>query len=484
MLNILILSDGPEWGKDMVEKMAGALAPECDHRFILLTSRANAEEHDLGSVLRDIAPGSMIISTSEEKCKGACGVLSAEEYIENDYPLMIVESGMYPDVDINVYLELLDGSDGVILTRAPQRDGRMSVITDRNGMVREINEAAALHTVTAGIFCYARGSDFAAGVHELEGGFAAEDISPALVCRRLMKRGLRFRSFYVGGGGFGDGMPDGEEKPVVPVLQAHRKIAVICPAHPAKYEYLEKCLESFYRFQLNWSADFWIIFSSGEDLQKWGGYEKFLVMPPEVDLTTRGVVNRKKLYAVRELARSGYDYLITIDADFSFISTVDLEFICERYFYEKTIIGNYAESELFARINRCCISHFRGNSRAADLPMDIYTWLNQPCIYKCDTVPEFFNALDFGNQLNKVCWEDFDYILYTYYLLLYQGFKLRVMKGWDHAAFAEAKSVPEGWDFGSVKDLRLLVSAPQKVNRIRMEMPESEIFMLIHCDRQ
>lgn len=235
------------------------------------------------------------------------------------------------------------------------------------------------------------------------------------------------------------------------------------------------------------SADFWIVFSNSNDAVQFtlqsGFFEKFLIMPQEIDTSTNAAANRKKLYAVYELSKMGYDYIIMLDADFVFVRTVDLEFICKRFWEEKIIISCYCSR--YPKIVARSFSHFENHPRSNKIDLRLYSWLNQPCIYKCDTVEKFFETLGGTQDFNKFLWEDFDYLLYSYYLLLYENFKEYIMPDWiaSFAPFSETKVLPENFSLDKVVGARLLVCSKQLYFYIQATKPDNEIILLIHLDR-
>lgn len=212
-------------------------------------------------------------------------------------------------------------------------------------------------------------------------------------------------------------------------------------------------------------------------------FEKFLIMPKEIDVSTGHAINRKKLYAVSELSKMGYDYIIMLDADFVFARTVDLEFICKRFWEEKIIISCYCSR--YPQIVEQSFSHFKNHPDSNKIDLRLYSWLNQPCIYKCDTVKNFFDALGGTQDFNKFVWGDFDYLLYTYYLLLYENFQEYILPDWIAAfePFSETKVLPENFSLDKVTGVHLLVCSKHLYFLIQATKPENEIILVTHLDR-
>lgn len=494
-------------GKPMIEVVVNNLRPKCEHRFIFLCLEEHIKQYDLELRLGEISPDSIIVPVSQVTEGAACTVLLAEKYINNDDRLMIANSDQYIDVNINDYLAAENGSDGLIMTMTAN-DPKWSFIKyDENKFVTEVREKVVISDeATVGIYNFVKGSDFVLGAHNMidKNIRVNNEFYVAPVYNQLIEDGKKFKFYNIGSerdGMYGLGIPEDLEwflnnftfagggvtadfsKQNSLYSFGRPKVAVICPIHPPKFDQLKICLDSFYKYNLNLFADFWLVFSNEHDMYAYDGHERFLVVPPEIRLDTNAVVNRKKLYAINEISKRGYEYLITIDSDFIFADTVDLKFICDRYFEEKTIIANHVSCSTFIRINQCCISHFRNNIDCFDIPTDLYTWLNQPCIYRSDTISDFFDCMDFGYNLNMYFWDDFDYILYSYYLIIYHQFKICEMIGWNNSAFGESKSIPNGFDFETVKNLHFLTVALKMEKDFRLIKPDNELFLIVHTDR-
>lgn len=148
-------------GKCMIEVVTENIRPRCDHRFIYLCLEEHIEKYDLESKLNGIAPGCVIVPVREVTEGAACTVLLAEEYIDNDSPLMTANSDQYIDIDINEYLMKGAEADGLIMTMTAD-DPKWSFINfDSNNYVTEVREKEVIsNEATVGIYNFNRGADF------------------------------------------------------------------------------------------------------------------------------------------------------------------------------------------------------------------------------------------------------------------------------------------------------------------------------------
>ena len=266
------------------------------------------------------------------------------------------------------------------------------------------------------------------------------------------------------------------------------KVAVICPVHPPYFDRLKNLITHFYRLGLNHSADFWIIFSNEVDAAQFctrtGLFERFLIMPENIDVSNNAAAVRKKLYAVSKLSQLDYEYIFAVDADFVFIRTVDLKFVCDRFFDEKIILSCRIKDDECFKINEYCFSRFKNLPDSEKIDLYLYSWLNQPWIYKSDNVKKFFEVLGEPENFNKFTRDDFEYILYAYYLILYENFTEKILP-YMSFPFGEffGKNLPKAF-FDQFKDCRLLLCMKGIYIQMQKHLPENEIMLITHLDRE
>ena len=102
----------------MVRLVIENVTPDEPHRFIFICQGKHRDQYELETKLREWAPGCEIIFIKEVTAGAACTVLLAEEFIDDDCELMIVNSDQWVDVDINEYLSRQRKYflDGLIMT--------------------------------------------------------------------------------------------------------------------------------------------------------------------------------------------------------------------------------------------------------------------------------------------------------------------------------------------------------------------------------
>ena len=156
------------YGHPMIEYVTRNIRPSCEHRFIYICQQEHLEKYDLKNELERMAPGCVIVTVDHITEGAACTVLLAEQYIDNNDPMMIANSDQYVDTDINDYLTSIGKHDGLIMTM-PSDDPKWSYIKyDENGLVTLVREKEVIsNEATVGIYNYQRGKDFVKYAHQM-----------------------------------------------------------------------------------------------------------------------------------------------------------------------------------------------------------------------------------------------------------------------------------------------------------------------------
>lgn len=93
--------------------------------------------------------------------------------------------------------------------------------------------------------------------------------------------------------------------------------------------------------------------------------------------------------------------------------------------------------------------------------------------------------MDIQDNFSTYIWEDFDYILYTYYLILYHGFKVYVVPNWPNnmSPFAETRRFPKEFNFEVMDEINFYTCCRQGYSEIQLVRPDNDIFLVVHMDR-
>jgi dTDP-glucose pyrophosphorylase len=147
----------------MIRVVIENLRPSRPHRFIFICQRAHVREYGLRERFESWAPGSVIVELDGLTEGAASTVLTAEQYIDNDDPIMIANSDQYVDLEIDDYLAKLDerSLDGLIMTMTAD-DPKWSFVglTDEGLVSTVVEKEVISDEATVGIYNFRHGRDF------------------------------------------------------------------------------------------------------------------------------------------------------------------------------------------------------------------------------------------------------------------------------------------------------------------------------------
>jgi len=205
------------------------------------------------------------------------------------------------------------------------------------------------------------------------------------------------------------------------------KVAFLVPTYPPHFQFAKEFLKSFYSQKLDAQADVWFVFTNEEERIAFGGYKHSIVLSEELRVfENKGIINIKKFYGLRQI-QDKYSYVIVLDSESRLLKNVNLFDICEEYFSSKILIGNeifLGTKERTEGIKNSCRAFFVEHKDFEKLNNPLYLWFNQPCIYSCDTLDDFWNKIDYDKNIKNLKFDDFDYYIYMFYLILYHEFQI------------------------------------------------------------
>lgn len=161
----------PVHGTPMIDLVVHNVRPRAEHRFVFICQKDHIEQFSLKSHLEEVAPGCVVVEIPHVTEGAACTVLLAEEYIDNEDPLMIVNSDQYIRYSIDDYLAAQEGAaDGLIMTMEAD-DPKWSFV--RLGPAGEVlgvvEKQVVSNEATVGIYNFRKGSDFVRAARSMIG---------------------------------------------------------------------------------------------------------------------------------------------------------------------------------------------------------------------------------------------------------------------------------------------------------------------------
>jgi dTDP-glucose pyrophosphorylase len=146
-------------GKPMIQVVIESL--NLSGNYIFLVRKEHYEKYDVKNILENICPECEIIQVEKLTEGACCTTLLAKQFINNDQPLLIVNSDQYIEWDSHKFLAMTDNLDGSVLT-FKNNDPKWSYASvDQNGFIQEIKEKVPISDdATVGIYHWSKGSDF------------------------------------------------------------------------------------------------------------------------------------------------------------------------------------------------------------------------------------------------------------------------------------------------------------------------------------
>ena len=208
------------------------------------------------------------------------------------------------------------------------------------------------------------------------------------------------------------------------------KLAFLVPVYPPDFGYLKQLYNSYIHFNIYKQADLYFIFTNEEEKIYLGNYHYSLIYDTNLGVYRDGIINKKKFYGLQQL-KDKYEYTIIIDCESVFIRELDIYNLCNIYFENKVLYGNKCVTEYMQLVNSIknrCKRFFINNAQSYKLDTELYLWFNQLCIYKNSNLEQFFSIINYDKIIKNLKFEDFDYLIYMYYLILYNDFIIEDME--------------------------------------------------------
>ena len=148
-------------GKPMIQIVTENL--NVDANFIFIVRKEHYEKYSLKHLLNLLAPKCTIIQIDHITEGAACTVLLAKEHINNDNPLLIINSDQYLEWDANEFMYSMQGDtiDGGMATFISTHPKWSFAKLDDNGYVKETAEKTPISdNATCGVYYWTHGKDF------------------------------------------------------------------------------------------------------------------------------------------------------------------------------------------------------------------------------------------------------------------------------------------------------------------------------------
>ena len=155
-------------GKPMIQVVVDNLNIDAKHIFIV--QKKHYENYNLKHMLGLISPNCEIVQVDSLTEGAACTTLLAEQYINNDEPLIIANSDQYVDWDSNEFMYSMvgDNVDAGLATFTSTHPKWSFAKLDEEGFVCEVAEKKPISDIaTVGIYFWKKGSDYVKYAHRM-----------------------------------------------------------------------------------------------------------------------------------------------------------------------------------------------------------------------------------------------------------------------------------------------------------------------------
>jgi len=160
----------PVHGVPMIKVVVDNCTPSRAHRFVFICQSAHVAAYRLRERLEMWAPDCAVVEIDGLTEGAACTVLKAKHLIDNDAPVMIVNSDQYCDVAMDVYLQKMDnaGADGLIMTMKANDPKWSFVGFDEHGFVNRVVEKEVISDeATVGIYNFKSGRQLVSALQSM-----------------------------------------------------------------------------------------------------------------------------------------------------------------------------------------------------------------------------------------------------------------------------------------------------------------------------
>jgi len=159
----------PIHGKPMIQHAINSAG--IDGNWVFIVQKDHRIKHDLDNILTSICPNCTVIDTGGGLTAGAaCSVLLAEKYINNDNPLIIINSDNIIKWDAErIYSEFLSSTtDGLILCFKATDPKWSFAQLGPDGFVSEVAEKKPISdNATVGLYIWKKGADYVAAANQM-----------------------------------------------------------------------------------------------------------------------------------------------------------------------------------------------------------------------------------------------------------------------------------------------------------------------------
>ncbi len=157
-------------GKPMIQVVVDNLNL-ANANYIFIVKKEHYQKYNLESLLNNITKNCQIVISEVLTEGAACTTLLAQEYIDNDTPLIIANSDQFVEWDVNRFLHQMENPEidaGIASFENSHPKWSYAKLDGKTGLVTEVAEKNPISKhATVGIYYWKRGSDYVKYAHQM-----------------------------------------------------------------------------------------------------------------------------------------------------------------------------------------------------------------------------------------------------------------------------------------------------------------------------
>ncbi len=188
------------------------------------------------------------------------------------------------------------------------------------------------------------------------------------------------------------------------------------PVHHPKFPYAQQLLESYYKY---FKDDIFVLMSNQIQLRDFSSCSLGKHVSLETEDYHNGATVKKILGCKYIFENTDAEYVAMIDSECSFFREFDLNKLIERY-HEGIIYGNRCNNEFCHKIIESPFKFFEPQQKERIrhfIKFNSYFWFNDIQVYYKPHFLQCIEELKILEKFRDIQREDFDYIIYIYFLL-------------------------------------------------------------------
>jgi len=269
-------------------------------------------------------------------------------------------------------------------------------------------------------------------------------------------------------------------------------IALLIPVYPPHYPFVYNILNKLKNNKIY--IDTYLIFSNDKEYNIFEMKDMIIKIIPESVPDNNSIINFKKLYGLKYMSNTKYDYIILCDSESDIIpenftknnmtKKMDDTFTNNKIYGIKVDFGEL--NKLVSDIMITCANTFTGldyiKIENATKNLTLFTNFYNTPVYKREHIQGFLDKINY-NILN-VTWHHFDTLIYDYYLIAVHNFQIiditDIARDDGHGMYVENTE-----NFYKLKDLGFgFGSAVNKFWKLmENDLTKEGTFLLVNIDR-